>query len=125
MTAVFIAGTFPLTLSAADTRSDAPMVFAGSDTETVEDAEKQETGKDAGKQAETETAEDAGKQAATENRPADGSSGPVPSGDAADGGNSASGSEKRDESASSASDGAAVRADQGSEGSETYGEKPP
>ena len=189
MTAVFIAGTFPLTLSAADTRSDAPMVFAGSDTETVEDAEKQETGKDAGKQAETETAEDlgdavkqadtetaenagkqaeaetgeeagdagkqaeaesaedagkqagtetgedAGKQAetetaediekqATEKSPGDEASGPVPSGDAADGGNSASGSEKRDESASSASDGAAVRADQGSEGSETYGEKP-
>lgn len=46
MTAVFLAGTCPLTLSAADTRGDASVISVQSNTET---------GEDAGKQAEPET----------------------------------------------------------------------
>ena len=72
MTAVFLAGTYPLTLSAADTRGDASMISVQSNAETAEDTGKQaktETIEDAGKQAEPETGEDAGdagKQAETE-----------------------------------------------------------
>ena len=72
MTAVFLAGTYPLTLSAADTRGDASMISVQSNAETAEDTGKQaktEAIEDAGKQAEPETGEDAGdagKQAETE-----------------------------------------------------------
>ena len=49
MTAVFLAGSLPLTLSAADRRENTSMVSAGSSTDTAADADQQ---------AETETDSD-------------------------------------------------------------------
>jgi hypothetical protein len=41
MTAVFLAGSLPVTLSAADRRENASMVSAGSSTDTAADTDQQ------------------------------------------------------------------------------------